>query len=263
MKTTVLKPGYLVSLKTTIRGGVNYRRRDIEASHQTDTGAAVSKWETEREIPDPAEFEAATVARGKARSLVTAVCCPSSFGLLCPLAEEGRLQESIAAARAIADAHNAGAGISRVEVYVLVGQVARDDQEAARAIGSEMRDLMAQMDEGIRRADPEAIREAANKARAMGAMLSEDVSGTVNQAIDQARKAARELVKRVEKAGEPAALVIAELASDRIQAARFSFLDLDEIQEAPAESAPSARPIDLEPAPAVAPMSARSLALEF
>jgi hypothetical protein len=263
MKTTVLKPGYLVSLKTTIRGGVNYRRRDIEVSHQTDTGAAVSKWETEREIPDPVEFEQATIARSKARSLVTAVCCPSSFGLLCPLADEGRLQESIAAARAVADAHNAGAGISRVEVYVLVGQVARDDQEAARAISSEMRDLMAAMDAGIRRADPGAIREAANKARAMGAMLSEDVAGIVNQAIDQARKAARELVKRVEKAGEPAALVVAELASDRIQAARFSFLDLDE-RDAVGESAAAARPIDLEPAPVVAPVYAQpSLALEF
>lgn len=248
MKTTILKPGYLVSLKTTVRGGVHYKRRDIEPEHKDATGAQVAKWETEREIPNPEEFEAASVARNKARSLVSAVCSASSFGLLCPVADEAALFGAIAQAREVATAHNATAAASVVEVYVLVGQVARDDAEAARAIASEMRDLMQAMDEGIRRADPAAIRDAANRARAMGAMLSEDVSGKVNEAIEQARKAAREIVKRVEKAGEPAALVIAQLASDRIQAARFSFLDMDEPSPV-TPSAPAARPVDVDLSP--------------
>jgi hypothetical protein len=88
MQTSVLKPGFLVSLKTGLRGGIFYRRTEIEADHTTEDGARVAAWQTTREIPDPAEFERATVARSRARSQVAAVCLPSSFGLLCPMSRE-------------------------------------------------------------------------------------------------------------------------------------------------------------------------------
>ncbi len=37
-------------------------------------------------------------------------------------------------ARAVADAHNAAAALTRVDLYVIVGRIAQDDAEAARAI---------------------------------------------------------------------------------------------------------------------------------
>jgi len=243
---------------------VHYARVDLEPDHTTADGARVAKWETRRAIPDPNEFERATAARGKARSLVAAVCCPSSFGLLCPTAKEEELFEAISAAREVAEAHNTGAALTRIGVYVLVGRVASDDAEAARAIGSEIRELLDAMRACITAADPAGIREAANKARALGGMLSNDVAGQVSAAIVEARAAARAIVQRVEKAGETAADVVAQCYTQKIDAARFAFLDLDEGAAVQSE-APAARGIDFEPAPAAeayaAPESVRQMEL--
>lgn len=227
MKTSVIKPGLLVSLKTALRGGVNYKRKDLEAEHVDELGARVARWETSREIPDPVEFERATAARSLARSKVAGVCCVSAFGLLCPSDKEAELAQAIIEAREVADAFNESAALSRVEVFVLVGRVAQDDAEAARAIGNEVRELVEAMQAGIRAADPVAIREAANKARAVGGMLSEDTGRKVEAAIEQARRVARELVKRVEKAGERAADVVASCNVQALEAARFAFLDTE------------------------------------
>lgn len=245
MKTSVLKPGYLVSLKSALKGGVTYRRIDIETEHTDDAGALVARWETEREIPDPDEFNRATIARNKARLVVASVCCPSSFGLLCPISKEGELFDAIAEARKIAAEHNETTTRTRVDIYALVGRVAQDDAEAARAIGAEIRDLLEQMAAGIKNADPAAIREAANKARGIGGMLSADVAGQVSAAIIEAREAARAIVRRVEKAGETAATVVSQMSVQRIEAARFSFLDLDESTAEVKTEAPAARGLDL------------------
>lgn len=252
---TVLKPGLLVSLKTSLRGGVTYARRDIEADHTTEEGARRAAWETVREIPDPEEFERATQARSKARVAVSRACCASSFGLLCPQARKAELQAGIEEARAIAREHNLGASRSYVDVFVIVGRVAQDDAEAARAISSELRELMQAMKDGIAAADPEAIREAATRARNLGAMLTPDVAGKVSEAITEARKAARELTARVGKAGEQAAAVVAELQVSKIEAARFAFLDMDEGAAPEAEPAP-ARALDLAPEAEPATISA-------
>jgi cell division septum initiation protein DivIVA len=262
MRTSVLKPGLLVSLKTTIKGGVNYQRVTLEPEHQVGDGTR-ARWETKREIENAAEFEQATVTRSKARSLISAQCCASSFGLLCPISKEQQLMDAIAEARETADRFNAGAA-SRVEVYVMVGRIAQDDAEAARAIAAEVRELMSAMQAGIASASPETIREAANKARALGAMLSPDVAGKVSEAIEQARRAAREIVRRIETAGEDAATVVAQLNVSKIEAARFCVLDLDD-DGAPIEtSSAPARSVDLSPAyepRAIA--AAPSLELEF
>lgn len=245
MKATVIKPGLLVSLSTRVEGGVAYRRVDLEPEHTDESGAKTARWETTKHIEDPAAYEKANATRGKARSMITAVCSASSFGLLCPSDREDDLLAAVAAARALADEHNAGSAV-RVEVYALLGRVAQDDAEAARAIASEMRGLMDDMLDGVKQADPEAIRSAANKARAVGAMLSADKAKSVDAAIEQARKVARDLVKRVAKAGEVAADVVAEARTAEIEKARFAFLDLDEPASVEQQEV-SARPIDLAP----------------
>jgi hypothetical protein len=245
MKTSVLKPGFLVSLKTSLQGGVTYKRIDTNPEHTTEDGAIVATWETTREIPDPEEFERATAARGKARFCVASACCNSAFGLLCPISDEDKLQQAITDARTIADEHNRNNFKTHVDVFVMVGRVAENDAEAARAISYEVRELLDTMKAGIAAADPAAIREAANKARNLGAMLSPDVAGQISAAIIQAREAARAIVKRVQKAGETAAAVVAECQTAKIDAARFSFLDMDE-NGAPVETvSPAARGIDM------------------
>lgn len=233
VKLNVLKPGLLVSLKSSVRGGVSYVRKDLDIGSagiigSAETGSKLQKWETEKRIENADEFEAANVARGKARTVISSICASSIFGLLCPNENEQKLDAAIKEARAIAAAHNAVATHTQVEVFVIVGKIAQTDEEAARAIGSEVKDLLETMKVATLKGDVEAIREAASKARELGAILSEDVGKQVSSAIEEARKNARELVKRVQKDGEKLADVVKDLYVQRIDNARTAFLDLDE-----------------------------------
>src|SRR5574341_894396 len=167
MFTSTLKPGLLVSMKTSIKGGVDYLRAEIERDRTTEAGERVAKWETTRTIHDPQEYGRAIQARGKARSAIISACNQTSFGLLCPEAREPELRTAIEVARIIADDFNTTAQHSTIEVYVITGRVAQNDVEAARAIAAEVRDLMEAMQAGIKATDATAIREAASKARAL------------------------------------------------------------------------------------------------
>lgn len=242
MQTTTIRPGLLVSLKTSVTGNVTYRKQDLDASQLAD-GAQVARWETERTIADPVELEAASKVRSKARTLISALCAHSSFGLLCPLDDAPRLQGAIQEAQQLANEFNARAGMTRVAVYVIAGKVAADDVQATAAINSEVRDLLDRMAAGVRALDAEAIRDAASRAKALGQMIAPGASERLQKAIDIARSAARKIVK----AGEAAATEVDAAAVRAIAESRTAFLDMDDQGEieAPAETA---RAIDMDPA---------------
>lgn len=227
MKKSTLRPGLLVSLKTSVHGNVAYHVNEIEQDHVDADGIRRATWQTERTIRDPVEHEEAVKLRTRARSLVTGVCTASSFGLLCPEAWEGRLSDAMDEAQEMVAEFNDRATLTRISVYVLVGRIAADDSEAVRAINSEIRELIDTMSGGLERLDIKAVREAATKARQMGAMLSESANQQVQNAIAMARQAARALVK----AGEEGAAAIDREALDMLARARTSFLDLDEAGE--------------------------------
>jgi hypothetical protein len=242
MTTAMIRPGILVSLKSTVAGGVEYQRTDL-ASEALDTGAHRAKWETTKVVQDPAEHERATKARAKALQGIRAICSPTTFGLLCPLSRERELDEAVRAARAIVSAHNATAVATFVSVYCLKGQIASTDEEAARAIGSEVAALIGSMSGAIDRLDAEAIRDAADKARTMSTMLNDEQAEKVSEAIKQARSAARAIVKRIEKDGEAAAIVLADIQRGAIEKARIAFLDMsDEAPAEPKDTLPAASP---------------------
>lgn len=227
MKTSTLRPGLLVSLKTTVTGNVQYRKRTIEAEHLTEDGAEMARWETERTIADKAEHEAAQKARSMAGSCVRSVCAHSAFGLLCPENRADELEKAIADARKIAADFNETASLTRLGVYVITGRIAPDDVEAVRAINSEVRDLLADMAEGVKDLDVKRIRDAANKARSIGSMLSPDSTARIQIAIDAARSSARKIVK----AGEQAAQEVDRRAIRQITEQRTAFLDIDDTRE--------------------------------
>lgn len=227
MQVSTLRPGLLVGLTTRIQGNVSYTTREIEADHLEDDGTRQATWETNRVIEHPKEHEESVKVRGKARSLITAVCTPSVFGLLCPEADREKLSAAIAEARVVIDAFNAVAQVSRVSVYTVVGRIAADDAEAVRAINSELRYLMESMESGLKKLDVEAVRAAADKAKALSSMLSPEASERAEMAIKVARSAARRIVK----AGEVAAAEIDETVLRTIRYARAAFLDLDDAKE--------------------------------
>jgi len=227
MNTSTLKPGVLVSLKTTLSGGVNYQRNDLEPDHADGGGGRLARWETTRQIENSAEYERAILARSAARVAIVRVCHASSFGLLCPTEREPQLQTAIIEARRIAQEFNTTSACTNIGIYVLIGRVASDDVEAVRAIGAEVQSMISEMKSGIDLADPERIREAANKARQIAGMLTDDVAGKVSAAITEARAAARTITARVVKAGETAAVVVAACTTAKLDAARFAVLDME------------------------------------
>ena len=240
--TQTLRPGYLISLKTSVRGNVKYNKRDVVQEHLDAEGRAVAEWDTTRVIADPVEFKAAGEARGKARSLISAVCVSSNFGLLCPQGDKQALDDAIKEAHKIVDAFNRSASLTRVSVYAMVGYVASDDVEAVRSINSEVSDLLSQMQDGLKTLDVKSIRDAANKAKNIGQMLSPDAAVRVQMAVEAARTAAR----KITKAGETAAAEIDLRAIRKVAEARTAFLDLDEAGEIAAPRQ-AARALDLAP----------------
>jgi hypothetical protein len=237
---STLRPGLLVSLKTSVRGNVSYNRVDLE--NENDGKTETARWETERKIADAKEHEAALKARSKAVSMIRGVCAKSAFGLLCPENAAEELDAAIAESRKVTDAFNATAKLTRVSVYVIAGRVAPDDVEAVKAINSEIKDLLADMERGLANCDVKVVRDAANKAKNVGMMLSADAQARVQIAIETARASARKIVQ----AGEQAAQEIDKRAIRKITEMRTAFLDLDEQAEivAPAQDA---RNLDFAP----------------
>jgi hypothetical protein len=247
MHKSIIRPGLLVSFRTSIKGGVSYQQTILEADHM-EGASRLARWETKRQITDAEEHQAAQEARNKVRTLICGACCQSSFGYLCPEANVSQLEQAVEAAQSIVDEHNGSARYTRVELFVLTGRIADSDDQAARAIGSEVRDLIDAMERGVKGADAAAIRDAANRAKRLSGMLSAEARESVSAAIDEVRAVARDIVKRVEKAGEAAATVVDAVTLDAVQAARFACLDMEAAGEG--VRMPSAgRAIDLAPAP--------------
>ena len=258
IQSTTLRPGLLVSLKTSLAGNVRYTRQTVEEDHRVDGGALRGAWETTRVIMDPREHELAGKVRSRCRTIISAVCAQSAFGLLCPESDADRLVAAVKEARDLADEFNAQAQLSRLSVYVITGRVAPDDVEAVKAINSEVRELLASMEKGLANLDVKVVRDAADKAKQLGAMLTPDAAARIQIAIDAARSAARRIVK----AGETAAQEIDQATLRKIAEQRTAFLDLDDAREveAPTETG---RGVDLAPVADVAAPQASAPAVEL
>lgn len=240
MRISTLQPGLLVSLNTRMSGNVKYTVVPIEDA--TIEGTSTAKWQTERVIADVAEHTAAAKARSKARQIVSSICSKSSFGLLCPESKADILTAAIADARAVADAFNATAKLTRISINVIAGRIAADDVEAVRAINAEVRSLLDDMANGVTKLDPAAIREAASAARDIGKMLNPAMQERLQVAIDAVRAQARDFVK----AGETAAKIVDQSVLNRLSAVRSGFLDFDDTGKQ-VELPLLGRAMDLEP----------------
>jgi hypothetical protein len=246
--TSVIRPGILVALRTSVTGGITYNRVDLDADADkpAEEGASVARWETTKIVTDPKELERATKVRSEAVAQISKVCVRTSFGLLAPAGAEGSLDEAHAKARELVAAHNAAATHTKVEIHLLKGRIASTDEEAARAIASEVTSLLRDMERSVQRLDPESIRAAATKAAAMGAVLGEDKAAAVGKAVEAARTAARVIVKRVQKSGEDGARVLLDLQTGDIERARMSFLDMDEPAPVTANDADALPAVELQ-----------------
>lgn len=223
MKISTLQPGLLVALSVRTKGNVRYDKVVLESDRVEGT-TRTEKWETTRTIEDAEEHALATKARSKARSIISSVCTNSSFGLLCAESKADILTAAIADARAVVETFNGKAKLTRLSVYVMAGRIAADDVEAVKAINSEVRALIDDMEAGVKNMDAAKIREAASQAKDIGKMLRPDMQERLEMAISAVRSQARAIVK----AGETAAVEIDQSVLNRLSAVRAGFLDLDD-----------------------------------
>jgi len=223
----VMKPGILVSLKTSVAGGVTYQRTDLD--DQKVGSSETRRWETVKTVDNVDDFMRAGAVRGEASALIRKPCIKSAFGLICLSADEDELEKAINEAMRMCDNYNrSGTNLSNVRVNVLRGRIADNDAEAARGIAQEITDLLEQMKTGVANFDVRTIREAAGKAREVARVLGNQEAEIVSNAVAAARKAARTIAKRIEKGGEEALVVFRDLQLGPIDIARFAFMDPEE-----------------------------------
>jgi hypothetical protein len=221
--TMTLKPGLLVSLKTTMRGGVEYVREDI--SDKKEGVTKVQEWKTVKRVANIKEYEAASKLRSKLGGLIRKVCVPSAFGLICPVSKEQELRDAIAEAKEAAARFNTKNATVSIGIYTLVGRIAETDQEAMRAIKDELKDMLAEMQRAIQGGAIEDAREAASKLLKMGMVLDEQTQGKVKRAVEEVRQIAKEAIKKVAEGGVTTAQAVANIKFTALEEARFAFLD--------------------------------------
>lgn len=241
-QTTTIRPGLLVSLSTHVKGNVSYKRTDIEEEHLTEDGAKKASWNQERTIADPAEFERAQKVASKIGSLIRGVCTKSAFHLLCPEGESAKLDAAITEAREMAEDFNRRASLTRVSFNIMTGRIAANERDAINSINAEVRDLLADMAQGVETMDVKRIREAADRAKEMGVMLADGPQARVNIAVEKARSAAREISKAAREGTEAN---VDRLAAVTITEMRTSFLDFDDAAPLTTSAPVQGRALDL------------------
>lgn len=245
MQIRTLRPGVLVSLKTSVRGGVKYRKVDLESERDPDTGAQISRWDTTKVVFDPEEQKLASQTTNRARYLVARVCAESRHGLICPEDKTPELEAAIAEAQELCDEFNMSAVHTRVEVNVVCGRIVADDIMATQALFRETEQFLEQMEEGLAQLDVKKVRELCKRALDVGQMLAPDANNTVAAAVNAARSQCRKIVA----AGEQVAIELDESTLNTIGAARNQFLDFDMSEGVEVDDAPvvAARGLDFEP----------------
>src|SRR4029077_17785398 len=166
------------------------------------------------------------------------------FALLCPNDREADLREAITQGHELADKFNANAKTTNIEFRVICGRIAQDDVETVRAITSEVRSLMDDMQQGLKTLDVKKIRDAANQATTVGKVLTPEAAQRVQVAVEAARSSARKIVK----AGEQAAKEIDRQALSTGRKARTSFLDVNTEVAELAEPKMNRRALDFDAA---------------
>src|SRR6185312_5825537 len=126
---TTIRPGFLVGLKTSVKGNVSYKKSATE-THKLEDGREVAEWDTERTIKDAAEQDAASKVRSKARSLIAGICSVTDFGYLCPIQGKPELDKAITEASKLCQEFNSTSKYTKVRFAAVCGTLAQDDYQA-------------------------------------------------------------------------------------------------------------------------------------
>jgi hypothetical protein len=249
MAVVKIRPGYLISLKTSIQGGPRYTHNPLESSAASSDGPEIEKFITTKTTEDPEEYKRAVKLRGKARGLVESVLIPSDFGLLCLKAKKERYDEALKEAKEYIEFFNNTSRTCHIAIRSIAGEIVESDTEANQSIVGELRDLLTTVQNGVTEMDVKKIRAAADKLKDVGAMLDEDNQRKVVGAVKEAREVANQIAKMARKKATDIGDYVQTIKLKAVDEARFTFLDMDGPAEVSGDALPMApgRVLDIEP----------------
>lgn len=241
VRTVRLKSGWLLTLRTEVRGGVSYEKEIIEDREVLDNGAERSIVENTRIVHDPEEQEAAEKLRDKCRAHILSPCARSESGYLCPEEKGKDLFARIDEAQQWVSEFNKEAKLNHIVVKAIPAHIMADDVYATRAVFDDIRGFLRDIDVALREKDATTVRAICDRATNVGRMLDGDAKIKNQLAITVARNAATKIVK----AGKNVAGEIDRNALRVIATARTSFLDISPEVEVETPVTKSARALDL------------------
>jgi colicin import membrane protein len=205
--TIILKPGYLISLKSHVAGGALYERQELSVEEQSTGAQRVRRWTTTQTIFDPDEWKEAKQVRGRVVSYIWNRTVYTEYGLMCPEDHLAALDEAIAKAREEVAAFNAKAKHTHVKLHVLRSRLLLEQASPllAEETGEVLDELEAKMvamgDKPA--AEPgraEAVKETRRAVDKMSGLatllqpgsLAERIAAKIKQAREAANQASKE-----------------------------------------------------------------------
>ena len=186
-----LKPGVLVVVKSSVRGGAEYDRQELSTDGLDPAGAKqIRSWQTVQRVSDPDELAEARRVRGYAVGAIWNRASVTPYGLIVSDDRLEALAEAVERARERVDAFNAKARHVRVTLRVLKTRLVPEEaSEAFEAEAEEtLEDLEARVD--AESLDVEETRKAADRATALAEVLDGSLASRVLAKIQEARAAA-------------------------------------------------------------------------
>jgi hypothetical protein len=226
---TMLRPCFLVAMQSHLHGGKHHEVVGIEET--TDKNGKLTKRVlTEEVFDDPQEYASANKVRNDAMKMMKKVCNKTAFSWILLVDREDEFAGARIVANQMVEEFNANSMFTKVDIGAFTGKVASDSAENLRAIRDQVQGVLDSMNEGIEKLSPAEIRKAALKAKEVAKVISSDQGKRIDEAVATARLIANQLAKRVEREGEDAAQVLADLKNevDSLQVSRFEFLDLED-----------------------------------
>jgi hypothetical protein len=218
-----IKPGYFVSSKTELRGGVKRKKTDLRNDLKAD-GSQEREYQTEIKVKCKKEWEAAVALRAKVAGMVAGKCKLYPFGLACSEADLPKVEQAKAEAEELCNEFNKTSSFTTIHMHVSFWFIASDDVRAMQLYAKELEDLARQMRKAIDEGKVKEIREAARMAARFQMMLGEKESQQVGEAVKAARKAAMTISREVVKKGQQVEEVLPKIKTTAISRMRFAFL---------------------------------------
>lgn len=229
MQSFKVRPGIFPNIRTSVIDkyyGATDKDHQVLVDRIRADGCSERKTQNTTVRVDPEEWDLATKARSKARSLVVSVCAKTPWGLIADLDREDELAGAFLMARAQVDDFNAESTHYEVKASWFPGITTGTDASEAANVRVEVIDMVNRLDAALKSADVRNIRKiCGDELRQVNMLLDPDIEQhkAVKALIRRAQETARALVKAGEDNADAVVEVLRDADMSPVAAARAQF----------------------------------------